>query len=192
FKNTYALEDKEIEFIVSNKALANYVENVISELRAWYLAENPKGEAKEYYDDRRNITHLAVNWLVNKLLKFVYEAKQTVKDLKITPENFAEFIKLIYQDRINSKNAQEVLAVMFHTGQDPSQIIEEKDLWQLGTTEDIEAFAEKVINENPKQVEQYKGGKIEVMKFLIGQVMKETRGKANPQIVNQVLIHKLK
>ncbi|MDP3964074.1 MAG: Asp-tRNA(Asn)/Glu-tRNA(Gln) amidotransferase subunit GatB, partial [bacterium] len=96
FKNTYALEDKEIEFIVSNKALANYVEYVISELRAWFLAENPKGEAKEYYDDRRNITHLAVNWLVNKLLKFVYEAKQTVKDLKITPENFAEFIKLIY------------------------------------------------------------------------------------------------
>ncbi len=192
FVEDYAFSEKEISFLVENVELANYVEGVVSELRAWFLAERPKERGKEFYVQRDKITHLAASWIINKLVKLMYDAGKTVKDLKITQENFAEFIKLIYQDRINSRNAQEVMKEMFEKGRDPSDVIEEKDLWQLGTQEDLELIVDKVINDNPKQVEEYKSGKLAVLQYLIGQVMKESRGKANPEVVNHILVHKLK
>ncbi len=188
----YSLSMREIDFLVENPILGNYVEGVISELRAWFIAEKPRERGKEFNLEKDKLTRLASSWIINKLVKLLYDSNKSARDLKISQENFAEFIKLIYEERINSRNAQEIMSVMFKTGRDPSDIIEEKNLWQLGTEEDLELIVEKVINDNPKPVADYKKGKLQVLQYLIGQVMKETCGRGNPEIINHILVHKLK
>jgi aspartyl-tRNA(Asn)/glutamyl-tRNA(Gln) amidotransferase subunit B len=115
-----------------------------------------------------------------------------IEDIKITPENFAELIKIVYKKEVNSSTAQAVLSEMFEKGGDPSQIIKEKGLAQTNNEEELDQIAEKVIAENSKSVEDYKKGKENAIKFLMGQVMKETKGKANPKIAMTILVKKLK
>ncbi|GAI30594.1 unnamed protein product, partial [marine sediment metagenome] len=105
----------------------------------------------------------------------------------ITPENFAEFVTLIYEGRISSKIAKTVLEEMFKTGADPSHIIEEKGLTQLTDTGEIEKIIKEVISKNPKAIEDYKKGKENALQFLVGQVMAATRGRAKPDTVQQLL-----
>ena len=192
YKEHFKLTDADTEYVISNKELADYFEAVVSELKAWFVAEKPKERGREFLENRQEIIRLAAGWLINKLSKLVIDAKGSFGDIKITAENFAEFIKLIYSGEIGSRGAQEVLKEMFETGRDPSEIVVEKDLKQLGTLQDLELAIDKVITENPKPVEQYRKGKIETLQFLIGLVMKETRGRANPAIVNDMLVHKLR
>ncbi|HAS00035.1 MAG: aspartyl/glutamyl-tRNA amidotransferase subunit B, partial [Candidatus Moranbacteria bacterium GW2011_GWC2_37_73] len=102
------------------------------------------------------------------------------------------FIGIVADGKINSSAAQTVLKEMYHTGGDPSQIIEEKNLGQMEDASQLEAAVDSVLSVNEKSVVDYKAGKDNALKFLMGQVMKETGGKANPQVVMEMLINKLK
>ena len=110
----------------------------------------------------------------------------------ITPENFAEFIKFIGEGKLSSKLAKEVLAEMFSTGSDPSRIIQEKGLVQISDEAELGKIIQVVISKNQKAVEDYKKGKENSLQFLVGQIMLETRGKANPQVVRQMLLSTLR
>jgi len=110
----------------------------------------------------------------------------------IIPENFAEFISLIYTDKISSKIAKIVLEEMFKTGADPSHVIEEKGLAQITDEVEIEKIVREIISENKKAIEDFQKGKETVLQFLIGQVMAKTKGKANPEIVKNLLTKILK
>jgi len=156
FAKEYKLPEQDINILIQNKNLADYFEEIISELN------NPK------------LNKLAVNYLL--------KTKDDFK--KITGENFAEFIGLINQGEISSSAADIVLREMQKTGGDPSQIIEEKDLKQIHNLDNAIIC---VIKSNPKPVQDYKAGKKEALKFLIGQIMKETKGKANPQAAEKML-----
>lgn len=174
FAKEYTLGDKEIEVFIQNKDLGEYFEKVVSEL----------GEAR--------LVKLCANYLLTDLQGLLKRAAVVDENFRITPENFAEFIKFIGEGKLSSKMAKEVLAEMFSTGADPSHIIEEKGLVQISDKSELEKIAEKTIAENSKAVEDYKKGKENSLQFLMGQIMAQTKGRANPQVVRQILLTKLK
>jgi aspartyl-tRNA(Asn)/glutamyl-tRNA(Gln) amidotransferase subunit B len=180
FKKEYGLEDASIEFFVANKDLSEYYEKVVSEFEEW-TPEEEKGEA------HKKVSRLIANYLISDI-KGLLQGKEFIEtDFKITPENFAEFIKMIYKNEIGSKVAKTVLLEMFNTGGDPSNIVEENNLGQMTDEPVLEKIIKEVIEKNPKPVEDYKAGKQNVLQFLAGQVMKETRGTANPDNVQNLL-----
>jgi len=138
------------------------------------------------------LAKLTANWLVNKLLAIV--SKETtdisIKD-KITAENFAEFISLVYENKINSTIAQKLLETMWQTSKDPSVIMDEEDLGKGVAGDELGAIIDKIIQANPDQVANYKNGKTNLLQFFVGQVMRETKGQGDPQIIQDILNNKL-
>jgi len=175
-KKEYGLLDKEVEIFVYHKDLGEYFEKVVSEL--------PPNLSQEKLS---KLIKLASNYLISDLQGLLKGQSIAVKNFLITPENFAEFITLIYDGKISSKIAKMVLLDMFKNGADPSNIIEEKGLTQIIDETEIEKIIEEVINNNPKPIEDYKSGKETAFQFLVGQIMAKSKGKANPQIVNKFL-----
>jgi aspartyl-tRNA(Asn)/glutamyl-tRNA(Gln) amidotransferase subunit B len=188
FVRQMGLTDQNAEFLVDYKEMADYYEQICSELDEW--VEVSKENVSE--EEHLKLYKLAANYLLTETQKNLFEKGLDIEDIKITPENFAELIKIIYRGEINSSVAQTVLGEMFEKGGDPSQIIEEKGLAQTNDEGELEKIAEQVIAENPKSVEDYQKGKENAIKFLMGQVMKVTKGKANPGIAMAILVRKLK
>lgn len=187
FMREYKFNNETAEQLVSDKNLANYTEQVISELRAWIDSTSDSWERQSH-----KLAKVTTNWLINELYFHLKEENKTIKDTRITPENFAELITLIYQDKVNSSAAQKILKVMYKKGGDPTNIMEDLGLEQMDNSDELEAAIEEMLDKNPTQVEEYKNGKETLIKFFIGQVMASTRGKANPKIVEEILIKKLK
>ncbi|NQU77739.1 Asp-tRNA(Asn)/Glu-tRNA(Gln) amidotransferase subunit GatB [Candidatus Falkowbacteria bacterium] len=200
FINQYGFKYPDANILVSNPDLADYTEQVIAELRTWLITtQGTEGSKDEIWGaNRKKVAKLVSGWLINKLGALINEGDQTFGRLladdkfKITPENFAEFITLIYENRINSASAQEVLAIMFKKGSDPSHIMSENDLTQVSDEKELDVIITEVINKNSEPVAQYKNGKEGALMFLVGQVMKKTKGKANPEVVQKVLRERLK
>ncbi|MBU2220091.1 Asp-tRNA(Asn)/Glu-tRNA(Gln) amidotransferase subunit GatB, partial [Patescibacteria group bacterium] len=184
FIKEYNLSVADTENFVVNFELGNYFEKVVSEIKDWAQDAEPK-------IDPAKAAKLAANYLSTELQKLIYQSNAAGKEIKITPENFAEFIKLVLQGVVSSSGAQTVLAEMFATGADPSHIIKEKDLGQVSDEEELNAAVLEVLNQNPGPVEDYKNGKKNVLMFLVGKVMAKTRGKANPQVVFEIISKKL-
>jgi aspartyl-tRNA(Asn)/glutamyl-tRNA(Gln) amidotransferase subunit B len=143
---------------------------------------------KEYGLDERSIEIFVKDKDFGEYLGLLKESSIKGEDFQITPENFAEFITLIEEEKISSKIAKSVLEEMFKTGADPSHIIEERGLVLISDRTKIEKIAREVISENQRAVFDFKRGKETALQFLIGQVMKKTQGKANPQLTREVLL----
>ncbi len=184
----YVLPQADIEVLIQNKNIADYFENVCSEFSK---TENIAKITKEEAD---KLCKLAVNYLITEIPRIATVLQITDYRLenKITTENFAEFIVLIYQSKISSSGAQSVLAEMFKTGADPTHIIEEKDLGQVSDEGTLRSIAQKIIENNQKTVADYKKGSVNALQFLVGQVMKESKGKANPNFAREILAELLK
>jgi aspartyl-tRNA(Asn)/glutamyl-tRNA(Gln) amidotransferase subunit B len=132
------------------------------------------------------------NWIMGDLSARMNAAgMQKISEVKITPENLAKMIELIKNSTISGKIAKTVFEEMFNSGDAPDKIVKEKGLVQITDTGAIESAVDAVIAANAKVVEEIKGGKAAGMGFLVGQIMKETKGKANPQMVNELLRKKL-
>jgi aspartyl-tRNA(Asn)/glutamyl-tRNA(Gln) amidotransferase subunit B len=188
FAQEYGLPVNDIEVLVQNKDLGHYYEKTTSEFLAWLEVEGREPKSKE---EKEKLYKLAANYLLTDLNALIQAALLPMEELQITPEDFAEFITMIYEGKITSKSAKEILKEMFQTGKDPSNIIEERGLNQVSDVGEIEKAVDKVIEENPKPSEDYKSGKQEVIQFLIGKVMAATKGKANPAVVREILGKKL-
>ena len=180
FKKEYGLDDASIAFFVANKDLSDYYEKVVSEFEAW-TEEKEEGQAHV------KASKLVANYLISDVQGLLAGKEFVEKEFKITPENFAEFVKMIYKGEISSKIAKVVLPEMFNTGDDPSDIVEKKNLGQIKDTGEIEKIAEEVILSNSKAVEDFKNGKSTALQFLVGQVMAKSRGKANPESAREIL-----
>ena len=181
----YDLSKENAEVIVGDKDLAQYFEDVVSEIRA-------SKESGAVASDDKKCIKLAANYIVSELQKHLMKNFETIKNIKITAENYAELIGILADGKINSSAAQAVLEAMYQTGGDPTQIIESKNLMQVSDTGELDKIAEEIISKNQKSVEDYKSGKQNALQFLMGQVMAATKGKANPQIVITILKNKLK
>ena len=187
FQKEYNLLPENVEVLVTNKELGEYFEQIASELTNWFQEEGVKLDDKA----KVKVYRLANGYLITNLSKLMSDNEVSVKDLKITAENFAELIKMIQLGEINSSTAQTVLEEMFKTGGDPSQIVEEKDLGQVSDSGELEKVVEVILSAYPEAVADYKAGKENSIKFLMGQVMKETKGKANPPMVMEMLKKKM-
>lgn len=194
FVSEYNFSPSDARTLTDDIHLANYAERVVSELRAWLstLTETEGSEEEIWEKNKNKIAKLVSGWLLSKLGGLMADNKISIRALKITPENFAEFLSLIYTNRLGSSAAMTVLTNMILNGADPTHIMEDKKLGQMSDSNEIEKIAEKVIEYNPKQVAEYKSGKIQILQFLVGMVMKETEGRANPKIVAELLKEKLK
>jgi aspartyl-tRNA(Asn)/glutamyl-tRNA(Gln) amidotransferase subunit B len=118
-------------------------------------------------------------------------AGQDIADSKVTPEMLSALVDLQDRGTISGKTAKDVFEQMFETGRAPAAIIEEQGLVQIESSDEVAAAADAAIAANEKAVQDYRGGKEEAIKFLVGQVMKETRGRARPETVTEILKQKL-
>jgi aspartyl-tRNA(Asn)/glutamyl-tRNA(Gln) amidotransferase subunit B len=184
FAQEYGLNQADILVLTAEADLAEYFENVISELKE-------KIASKEIVAPEEKAIKLAVNYIISEVRKHLAENNHDIRDLKISAENYAEFVGIVADGKINSSAAQTVLKEMYHTGGDPSQIISEKNLGQMEDASELEMVVEKVLAGNQQSVDDFKAGKDNALKFLMGQVMKESGGKANPQVVMEMLKKKL-
>lgn len=172
----YHLAENEIEVLVQDKNLSHYFEAVVSEL-----------PSNLNHDDLLKLIKLSLNYLASDLLGLL--AGGSVKDEKflVTPENFAELMILVYENKISSRVAKDVLTQMFSTGADPSQIVEERGLAQVTDAQEIEKIVQAVIENNPQPAADFKAGKENALQFLIGQVMTASKGKTHPKLAAEIL-----
>jgi aspartyl-tRNA(Asn)/glutamyl-tRNA(Gln) amidotransferase subunit B len=173
FVQEYALSDYDAGVISGTRALADFFEGVAK------LSGQPKA---------------AANWIMGDLLRFYKDSNVDLKNLSgspVTPKMLAGMLDLVEKGTISGKIAKTVMEEMYRSGKDPQQIIEEKGLVQISSTDEIEKIVERVLEDNPKPAEQYRLGKIGNFGFFVGQVMKATGGRANPQTVNEILKKRL-
>ena len=146
-------------------------------------------ELAAYYEQaakHTNSKHL-INWILRDLLSLVKTQKIGLSDCKITPKHLADLVDLVDKNIINNRAAQEVFAAMAQTGQEPQVIVKEKGLEQVGTSAELEAIIKEIVDTNPQVVAEYKSGKDRLWSFFVGQAMQKTKGKGNPQIINELL-----
>lgn len=185
FKKEYGLPVGDVEILTVFKELGDYFEDVVSELKA---EDDPKtGEPRGY----GTLAKTAANWLITQLQPKLFEARANPQDTKINPALFADFVVRVESKQINSSAAQTVLQAMWETGEDPEDIIKTKDLGQVSDAAELNILVEQVIADNEKIATDYRGGKEAALKALIGRVMAASKGKANPQVAEELLKEKL-
>lgn len=195
FRDEYGFSFSDAEILTADVHFAAYAEEVMSELEEWIHSLKEKSDTDEIITDKKQqMAKLAGGWLTSKLMGAMADRKIDIRILKLKPENFAELMALIYTDRINSTNAQKVLAEMLDSNvdMDPTHIMEEKGYGQVSDEGKLSAVIEEVIKSYPAQVEQFKNGKEPILQFLKGMVMKATEGSADPQVAEKLLREKLK
>ena len=129
----------------------------------------------------------AVNFIMGEIAAYLKEEKLELAQTKLSPENLAELISLIEKGTISNNIGKQIIIDMMQTGKAASKIVEEKGLSQITDEGAIKEIVQKVVDANPNQVAAYKGGKVQLFGFFVGQVMKETKGRANPKTVNELL-----
>ena len=130
---------------------------------------------------------IAKNQFFTEIAAYLKEQKLSINETKLTPENLVELISLIEKSTISNNIGKQIIIDMLKDGEKASAIVEKKGLSQITDTSAIKEICQKIVDANPNQVEAYKGGKNQLFGFFVGQVMKETKGRANPQTVNQLL-----
>jgi len=171
FMRDYQLPASDAQTFVWDPPLGDYFEGIARQ------SKNPKAVA---------------NWVINNLRAKLTETRTALADLRFKPEAIPELIGLVDSGKLSSRMAQEVFADMFASGESPTRIVERKGLVQVSDTGAIEAFCDQAIAANPGPAADYKSGKTAALNFLKGQVMKLSKGKANPALVGEILQRKLK
>lgn len=192
FHSEYNFSYADAKILTEEKPLADFTEHVMSEVDEWIQDLTTKtGTAVE--EERGRVAKLVSGWITSKLFGALKEREMDMADIKISPENFAEFIALVYTGKVNSTNAQKLLIDMLDSGvnMDPTHVMEEKGYGQISDEATLALKVEEVIVGYPAQVEQFRSGKDPVIKFLIGMVMKASEGTADPVIVEKLLREKL-
>ncbi|MDP3016018.1 MAG: Asp-tRNA(Asn)/Glu-tRNA(Gln) amidotransferase subunit GatB, partial [Deltaproteobacteria bacterium] len=171
FIQDYKIPEYDAEILTSTKAMANYFEDCVR------LFSEPKTVS---------------NWMMGDLLRGLKGDEKEVDQCRVTPKHLAEMLNMLKDGTISGKIAKDVFEEMYRTGDPPARIVKEKGWVQILDMGEIERVIEKVIQANPKLVEDYQKGKEKVFGFLVGEAMKESKGKANPKLVNELLRKKLK
>ncbi len=166
FIQEFSIPEYDASVLTSDKICADYFEECI------HFGSNPKKTS---------------NWIMVELLRELSQSNKTFSQCPISPKDFAELILLITDNTINGKIAKTVFNDMFSSGRSASAIIEEKGLKQVTDTHEILEFVKQAIENNPIPVQQLKEGKSTALNFLVGQVMKLSKGKANPQLVSEMI-----
>ncbi|EEY34675.1 Asp-tRNA(Asn)/Glu-tRNA(Gln) amidotransferase subunit GatB [Pseudoleptotrichia goodfellowii] len=170
FINDYKLNEKEAVILAGEPELAEYYEEVVTK----------SGEPK-----------LSANWMLTEILRVLKEKNTGIEKFSVSAENIAKLITLIKSNVISSKIAKEVFEMLLSENKDPEIIVKEKGLVQITDNSEIEKIVEQVLEENKQSVEDYRAGKSNALKYLVGQAMRLSKGKANPQMINELILEKL-
>ena len=162
----YALPEHDAAQLTASKGLANYFEDAAKG------SDEPK---------------LAANWILSELMFLLNESGKEVTQSPVSAKSLAELVAMIHKGAVSGKMGKEILAAMFSSGKRAGEVVAEKGLAQINDAEKIAAVVREIMAANPKQVEQYRGGKAATLGWFVGQVMKSTRGQANPPLVQEVL-----
>lgn len=170
FIETLGLPAYDAEVLTKDKELAGFFEEVLN-----------------YYKDAKKVS----NWIMAEVLKLLNEEQISITESLVKPKALADLLKAVDEGTISNKIAKDVFDEMFATGKEPQTIIKEKGLSQISDEGELSSIVAKVIENNPKSVEDFRNGKDRAIGFLVGQVMKETKGQANPQLVNKIIREQL-
>ncbi|MBI5188835.1 MAG: Asp-tRNA(Asn)/Glu-tRNA(Gln) amidotransferase subunit GatB [Nitrospirae bacterium] len=182
------LPDVKRERFVSEYGLPEYDADLLTDekpLADWYE------EATASYSLSVSGPKIISNWVKGELTRLLNEESKTIEECPLRPEQLADMLRLIDKGTISGKIAKIVFEEMYKTGKDAEEIVKEKGLIQITDESAIEKAVDEVISKNPKEVARFKAGEEKLMGFFVGQVMKLTKGKANPQMVNELLKKKL-
>jgi aspartyl-tRNA(Asn)/glutamyl-tRNA(Gln) amidotransferase subunit B len=171
FVREYGIPEYDAEILTSSKALANYYE-----------------ECVRLFSEPKTIS----NWIMGDLLRELKRDEREIDQCPVTPQHLTEMLSMIKEGTISGKIAKDVFEEMYRTGEQPARIVKVKGWTQILDHSEIEKAIETVVQANPKLVEEYRQGKEKLFGFFVGEVMKETRGKANPKLLNEMLKEKLK
>jgi len=170
FQDQYGLSEYDARLVAADGAVAEYFEVTL----------DAGLDAKE-----------AANWITSELFGLMREAALSIEEVKVTPQGLVGLVSLLQEGVINRPTAKEVLAIMFQTGRAAAQIVEERGLARIGDQDQLSRIVADVLEQNPRPVQQYLEGKETVLRFLVGQVMRATRGKADPHLAAQLLEEQL-
>ena len=170
FINQYGLPEYDADLLISERAMAEWFEQVVK------LGADPKTVS---------------NWMMGELTKLLNEENKQIEECGLKPEDLVGLLDLINKGIISGKIAKTVFEEMYKTGKNADTIVKEKGLVQISDEADIEKAVDEVLEKNHKEVERFKAGDEKLMGFFVGQIMKATKGKANPKIVNELLKKKL-
>ena len=183
-KNLPELPDQKKERFIKDYSLTAYEANVL-------VSEK---EISDYFEEvvKTSDIKLAKNWIMGDLFASLNEKNISISQSPVTAKKMSQLIDSISSGVISGRTAKEVFEIMKESGEEPNKIIESKGLQQKSDPKELEKIIEKILTENNDKVEQYKSGKDKLFGFFVGQVMKISGGKANPQLANQILKDKLK
>ena len=170
FVTEYGIPDYDASVLTTSKALADYYEACI-----------------KHYPKPKVVS----NWIMVELLRALNRDGMEVEESRVTPEQLAELFKLVDDGTISSTMAKTVFDAMYETGKPASEIVTEKGLRQISDESALLAAVEQVLADHPKEVDEFRAGREKLLGFFMGQVMKATQGKANPQAVNKLLRERL-
>ncbi|OIO51693.1 Asp-tRNA(Asn)/Glu-tRNA(Gln) amidotransferase subunit GatB [Candidatus Uhrbacteria bacterium CG_4_10_14_0_8_um_filter_58_22] len=188
FVEQYGLTLADARTFCDQPDLADYAERVFSELDAWAASVQSAG-GQALTPERA--AKLVSGWVLTKLNGVLSAHKLSLETMKAGPENMAELLTMIHNSQVTGTNALLILEEMVLSGADPSQVMEEKVLGQMENLDELREAAKQAIADNPKPVEDWCGGKTTAVQFLVGQVMKATRGKAPPEEARRILEEEL-
>jgi len=171
FIKDYQIPEYDAEILTSSKALGDYYES-----------------AALIYKNSKTLS----NWIMGELMRFLNEEKIEIEKSPISPENLVEMLKLIDKGVISGKMAKNVFEKMFKTGKDASQIVKESGITQITDENELFEIIDKVIKENPKSIDDFNKGKEKALNFLVGQVMRYTKGRAKPDFVFEAIKQRIK
>ena len=171
FVRQYEIPEYDAEILTSTKAMATYYE-----------------ESVRFFPEPKTVS----NWMMGDLLRELKRDEREIDQCPVTPQHLVEMLEMIKEGTISGKIAKDLLGEMYRTGERPGQIVRDKGWVQIVDEGEIEKVIEKAMEGNPKQVEDYRKGKEKLFGFFVGEVMKQTKGKANPKLVNELLRKKLK
>lgn len=178
FSSAYSLSAYDAEVLTQNREIADYYENICKNI-----------DKKSY--------KTASNWVMGEVMRILNDKKINISEFNISEVNLAALINLIADGKISNNIAKEVYSQMLETtgrddkNQDPNFIVTNKNLLQVTDSTEIESIIKKVIEENPKETQRYRSGETKLLGFFVGKVMKESKGKANPKTVNELIISNL-
>jgi aspartyl-tRNA(Asn)/glutamyl-tRNA(Gln) amidotransferase subunit B len=171
FVKQFGIPEYDAKIITLTKSLSAYYEDTL-----------------KLFDEPKTVS----NWMMGELLRELKHDEREIDQCPVTPQHLAEMLSMIKEGTISGKIAKDVFEEMYRTGEHPEKIVQEKGWVQILDEEEIEKAIERAMKTNPKQVEDYRKGKEKIFGFFVGEVMKQTKGKANPKLVNELLKKKLK
>ncbi|WP_027180111.1 Asp-tRNA(Asn)/Glu-tRNA(Gln) amidotransferase subunit GatB [Maridesulfovibrio bastinii] len=170
FEDDYGLSLQDAEFLTSEKELADYYEAAV-----------------ENYNEPKKVA----NWIMGDFVHEVHQSDVSIAETSFKPELLAKLVRMVDEDQISNKIGKDIFPDIFAEGLDPEKYVKEKGLVQISDSSALEAVVDQVLAENPDEVEAYKGGKKKLVSFFMGQIMRKTKGQANPGIVSKMIQQKL-